>query len=77
MTQARDPAVVPYAAAYATKLTLAALVLLLRPDIRAAVPGSASRPAPKWMAALDSFTPVKPAGLGTARGERLLRYPVR
>jgi hypothetical protein len=57
----------PSTAAYAIKLTLGVLLLLLavrqwrsRPR-----PGEQA-PAPKWMTALDTFTPVKSAGLGTA-----------
>jgi threonine/homoserine/homoserine lactone efflux protein len=57
----------PSTAAYAIKLTLGVLLLLLavrqwrsRPR-----PGEQA-PAPKWMAALDSFTPVKSLGLGAA-----------
>ena len=57
----------PSTAAYAIKLTLGVLLLLLavrqwrsRPR-----PGEQA-PAPKWMASLDSFTPVKSLGLGAA-----------
>ena len=57
----------PSTAAYAIKLTLGVLLLLLavrqwrsRPR-----PGEQA-PAPKWMTALDTFTPVKSAGLGAA-----------
>ena len=57
----------PSTAAYAVKLTLGVLLLLLavrqwrsRPR-----PGEQA-PAPKWMTALDTFTPVKSAGLGAA-----------
>jgi hypothetical protein len=57
----------PSTAAYAIKLTLGVLLLLLavrqwrsRPR-----PGEQA-PAPKWMTALDTFTPVKSASLGAA-----------
>ena len=54
-------------AAYAIKLTLGVLLLLLAVRQWRSRPGPGEQaPAPKWMAALDSFTPVKSLGLGAA-----------
>ena len=57
----------PSTAAYAIKLTLGVLLLLLAVRQWRSRPGSGEQaPAPKWMTALDSFTPVKSLGLGAA-----------
>jgi len=57
----------PSATAYAIKLTLGVLLLLLAVRQWRSRPGPGEQaPAPKWMAALDSFTPVKSLGLGAA-----------
>ncbi len=57
----------PSTAAYAIKLTLGVLFLLLAVRQWRSRPGPGEQaPAPKWMAALDSFTPVKSLGLGAA-----------
>ena len=57
----------PSTAAYAIKLTLGVLLLLLAVRQWRSRPGPGEQaPAPKWMAALDSFTPVKSLGLGAA-----------
>ena len=57
----------PSTAAYAIKLTLGVLLLLLAVRQWRSRPGpSEQTPAPKWMAALDSFTPLKSLGLGAA-----------
>ena len=54
-------------AAYAIKLTLGVLLLLLAVRQWRSRPGPGEQaPAPKWKAALDSFTPVKSLGLGAA-----------
>jgi Sap, sulfolipid-1-addressing protein len=57
----------PSTAAYAIKLTLGVVFLLLAAGQWRRRP-AAGEPhvAPKWMAALDSFTPVKSLGLGAA-----------
>ena len=52
---------------YAIKLTLGVLLLLLAVRQWRSRPGPGEQaPAPKWMAALDSFTLVKSLGLGAA-----------
>ena len=57
----------PSTAAYAIKLTLGVLLLLLAVRQWRSRPGPGEQaPAPKWMASLDSFTPVKSLGLGSA-----------
>ena len=57
----------PSTAAYAIKLTLGVLLLLLAVRQWRSRPGPGEQaPAPKWMASLDSFTPVKSLGLGAA-----------
>ncbi len=57
----------PSTAASAIKLTLGVLLLLLAARQWRSRPGPGEQaPAPKWMAALDSFTPVKSLGLGAA-----------
>jgi len=57
----------PSTAAYAIKLTLGVLLLLLAARQWRSRPRSGEQaPAPKWMTALDTFTPVKSAGLGAA-----------
>ena len=57
----------PSTAAYAIKLALGVLLLLLAVRQWRNRPGPGEQPpAPKWMAALDSFTPVKSLGLGAA-----------
>ena len=57
----------PSTAAYAIKLALGVLLLLLAVRQWRSRPGPGEQaPAPKWMAALDSFTPVKSVGLGAA-----------
>ena len=57
----------PSTAAYAIKLVLGVLLLLLAVRQWRSRPGPGEQaPAPKWMAALDSFTPVKSFGLGAA-----------
>jgi Sap, sulfolipid-1-addressing protein len=55
----------PSTVAYAIKLTLGVLLLLLAVRRWRSRPGPGEQaPAPKWMAALDRFTPVKSLGLG-------------
>ncbi len=57
----------PSTAAYAIKLALGVLFLLLAVRQWRSRPGPGEQaPAPKWMAALDDFTPVKSLGLGAA-----------
>lgn len=57
----------PSTAAYAIKLALGVLLLLMAVRQWRSRPGPGEQaPAPKWMAALDSFTPVKSLGLGAA-----------
>ena len=57
----------PSTAADAIKLTLGVLFLLLAVRQWRSRPGPGEQaPAPKWMAALDSFTPAKSLGLGAA-----------
>ena len=57
----------PSTAAYAIKLALGMLFLLLAVRQWRSRPGPGEQaPAPKWMAALDGFTPVKSLGLGAA-----------
>ncbi len=57
----------PSTAASVIKLTLGVLLLLLAVRQWRSRPGPGEQaPAPKWMAALDSFTPVKSLGLGAA-----------
>jgi Sap, sulfolipid-1-addressing protein len=57
----------PSTAAYAIKLTLGVLLLLLAARQWRSRPRPGEQaPAPKWMTALDTFTPVKSAGLGAA-----------
>lgn len=54
-------------AASAIKLTLGMLLLLLAVRQWRSRPGPGEQaPTPKWMAAVDSFTPVKSLGLGAA-----------
>ena len=56
----------PSTAAYAIKLTLGVLFLLLAVRQWRKARAREQAPAPKWMASLDSFTPVKSLGLGAA-----------
>lgn len=57
----------PSTAAYAIRLTLGVLFLLLAVrQWRSRPPPGAQAPAPKWMAALDTFGPGKSLGLGAA-----------
>lgn len=39
--------------------------------------GDADPPAPKWMAAIDGFTPVRSAGLAVLLGDELKSWMIR
>ena len=70
----------PSTTAYAIKLTLGVLLLLLAVRQWRSRPGPGERaPAPKWMASVDSFTPVKSfgPGCGNVGGEPQEPCPVR